>query len=421
MQFDSLRDYSLLTGIGIQVVDCSGTLSYATEQYQKTQAALDFLADLLDVKRQIEEVTIKSLPRSIEYGGLYTFLDPRGLAFVTAPIFKGGNCDKYIIGGPIILSDIDDYLEYEVIAQAKRSVSMAKARETISTIPVSSPTIVSAFSEQLFVNALFISGGRLAVAHSSAIGAEGRPGDSGQSDSPDLKRLRVRAYMYDRKEKVNEQFQLLKALQDQDVVQAKVLLNEILEQILFHPRNNMDFIKSRVVELIGIMTSSAMHSGADAKLVAELRDQAFLEIEERNTFDDIVAWLNQVFSLFSTHTFKNPHSKHASAIKQSMAFMLEHYNEKITLSDVAGHVCFSPTYLCTLFKTEMGQSFKSCLNRIRIERSKELMPNRSLSIADISYAVGFGDQSYFARVFKQYEGITPYHYRLTCKPKDSIY
>jgi len=99
--------------------------------------------------------------------------------------------------------------------------------------------------------------------------------------------------------------------------------------------------------------------------------------------------------------------------------MMEHYCEKITLNDVATHVSFSPTYLCTLFKNEMGQSFKGCLNRIRIEKSKELMPNNDLSIADISYEVGFADQSYFARVFKQYEGKTPYHYRLTSKPIDT--
>jgi AraC-like DNA-binding protein len=419
MQFDSLRDYSLLTGIGIQVVDGAGATSYITDQYHKTMGALDFLIELLDVSSSTKEVTAKSLTRSIEYGGLYTFLDPRGLTFVTAPIFKGGICEKFIIGGPIILSDIDDYLEYEVIAQAKKSVNPTKAREIISAIPVSSPTMVSAFSEQLFVNASFISGGNLPTIYSTVDGIDTPYGNNSYLEPPDLKRMRVRAYMYDKKERVNEQYQLLKALQDQDDLQAKVLLNEILEQILFHPRNNMDFIKSRVVELIMIMASSAMRSGADLKLVAQLRNRAFLEIEEHSSFDEIVAWLNQIFNLFLTHTFKNPNSKHAFVIKQSMAYMLEHYNERITLSDVAAHVSFSPTYLCTLFKTEMGQNFKGCLNRIRIEKSKDLMPDHKLSIADISYAVGFSDQSYFARVFKQHEGITPYHYRLTCKPMES--
>ena len=408
----------MITGVGIQVVDRAGTVYFVTDQYAITQEALDYLATLLGTQEQTRRVKAKSLLRSTEYGGLYTFLDPCGLTFITAPIIKGSSCERFVIAGPIILSNIDDYLSFEVLPQiTKSSINFAQAREIISAIPVYDPRLVSAFSEQLFVNTAFISGGKLSEIYFS------NSMSIGFIDTPDtnieLPPLRVRRYMYDDKEKVNEQFRLLKTLQNQEELQAKVLLNEILEQILFHPRNNMDFIKGRVIELVDIMTHSAMRNGAESKMVIQIRNRAFTEVEEQKTLDDIVVWLNQLFDLFSSHTYKNPNSKHAEAIKKSLAYMLEHYWEKITLSDVADYVSFSPTYLCTMFKTEMGQSFKGCLNRIRIEKSKELMPDQELSIADISYKVGFADQSYFARVFKQYEGITPYHYRLTSKPSEN--
>jgi len=419
LQFDSLRDYSLITGVGIQVVDRSGVSSYVTDQYLKTQEALEFLADLLNVGEQIKDVKTKSMIRSAEYGGLYTFLDPCGLTYITTPIVKGNTFSRFVIGGPIILSDIDDYLNFEVLPRtASANIGFQDALDIVSAIPVCDPTLVSAFSEQLFVNTAFITGGKLSENYLSDDMMPSVTNTYTYDKDTELAHLRVRRYMHDDKEKVNEQYRLLKTLQSQEELQAKMLLNEILEQILFHPRNNMDFIKNRVVELISIMTNSAMRNGADVKIVAQLRNRAFLEVEDHKTLDDIVMWLNQLFDLFSSYTFRNPHSKHAEAIKKSLGYMLEHYDEKITLNDVAAHVSFSPTYLCTMFKNEMGQSFKGCLNRIRIEKSKELMPNHELSIADISYKVGFADQSYFARVFKQYEGITPYHYRLTSKPSD---
>jgi AraC-like DNA-binding protein len=418
LQFDSLRDYSLVTGIGIQVVDRNGNAFFTTDQYAKTRDALLFLANLLDVGDKIEQVKIKSLTRSTEYGGLYTFLDPRGLTFITTPIVKNNNCSRFVIGGPIILSDVDDYLQFEVLPLAQNSTfSTAEVHRIVSAIPGCSPKMVSAFAEQLFVNTAFISGGKLMHRANFTDKLLFATSDSlEQKEGFELSSLRVRSYMYDDERNLNEQYRLLKTLRSQEDIQAKILLNEILEQILFHPRNNLDFIKGRVIELVTIMTQAAVHNGADAKMVTNLRNKASIEIEEHKTLDDIVIWLNDLFELFSSHTFKNPNSKHAEAIKESLAYLLEHYGEKITLNEVAAHVSFSPTYLCTLFKNEMGQSFKSCLNRIRIEKSKELMPNHDLSIADISYKVGFADQSYFARVFKQYEGITPYHYRITSSP-----
>ena len=48
---------------------------------------------------------------------------------------------------------------------------------------------------------------------------------------------------------------------------------------------------------------------------------------------------------------------------------------------------------------------------VRIEESKRLLANTDYSVIDIAVASGFGDQSYFSRVFKKYTGLTPRQYR----------
>jgi AraC-like DNA-binding protein len=199
-------------------------------------------------------------------------------------------------------------------------------------------------------------------------------------------------------------------------LKARVLYNEIVQQLLFHPRNNLNLIKNKALELVIILTQTATSKGADVKVVTQLRNRAYMELDEMESLDLFIPWMGRLYNQFEHYTLNSSDSKHAKTVRDAITFILEHYSEKITLKDVAAHVAFAPTYFCTLLKTETGQNFRSCLNRIRVEKSKELLDDDGISIADIAYRVGFTDQSYFARVFKRQEGMSPYQYRLTCRP-----
>lgn len=98
-------------------------------------------------------------------------------------------------------------------------------------------------------------------------------------------------------------------------------------------------------------------------------------------------------------------------MKKAVNFIGQHYSEPITLAYVADEVHLNPAYFSTLFKKEIGMSFKEYLNHVRIEESKRLLSNSNFSIIDIAIAVGFEDQSYFSKVFKKYTGMTPKQFR----------
>jgi YesN/AraC family two-component response regulator len=59
----------------------------------------------------------------------------------------------------------------------------------------------------------------------------------------------------------------------------------------------------------------------------------------------------------------------------------------------------------------MKINFNSYLNYVRIEMSKKLLLDKSISLVDVSNLVGFEDQSYFSKVFKKLTGQTPNTYR----------
>ena len=55
--------------------------------------------------------------------------------------------------------------------------------------------------------------------------------------------------------------------------------------------------------------------------------------------------------------------------------------------------------------------FNAYLNYVRIEMSKKLLLDPSISMVEVSNLVGFEDQSYFSMVCKILTGLNPYNFR----------
>lgn len=92
-------------------------------------------------------------------------------------------------------------------------------------------------------------------------------------------------------------------------------------------------------------------------------------------------------------------------------YINDNYAEQITLDTVANRIGFSSFYFSKIFKQHMNMNFIDYLTMIRINKSKELLMDLSISIKEISDLIGYNNPDYFTRVFKRCEGITPTEYR----------
>ena len=100
-------------------------------------------------------------------------------------------------------------------------------------------------------------------------------------------------------------------------------------------------------------------------------------------------------------------------VKNALAYMEEHYNEKLTLGLVAEKTYVSQWHLSKLLNKQEGRNFSEILNQIRVEHAKILLKEMQYRIVDISEMVGFSDVAHFSRVFKKIEGISANEYRNT--------
>ncbi|UPK45955.1 helix-turn-helix domain-containing protein [Paenibacillus pabuli] len=98
------------------------------------------------------------------------------------------------------------------------------------------------------------------------------------------------------------------------------------------------------------------------------------------------------------------------SMERSIAFMENHFSEKITtegLSEIAG---VSRSHYSTLFKQLTGFTPNEYLSRLRVHRVKELLISGSASLREIALKVGYKDEFYLSRRFKQQTGESPSGY-----------
>ncbi|MGM0921253.1 MAG: response regulator [Bacillota bacterium] len=102
-------------------------------------------------------------------------------------------------------------------------------------------------------------------------------------------------------------------------------------------------------------------------------------------------------------------------ISMAKKYIHNHYQESLSLEDVAANVELTPTYFTKMFKEQTKLTFIDYVTDVRIEKSKELLLNTKLSLKEIAYEVGYKDPNYFSRVFKKWTNLSPKHYRSNTK------
>jgi AraC-like DNA-binding protein len=98
-------------------------------------------------------------------------------------------------------------------------------------------------------------------------------------------------------------------------------------------------------------------------------------------------------------------------ITSAKAFIAAHYDEKLSLRQVAKAVHTNYLHFRKKFKETTGMNFASYLTRVRVEKAKNLLLNPHYEIDEIAYDVGFGSVTHFNRMFKRFAGLSPTAHR----------
>nr|WP_245624984.1 AraC family transcriptional regulator [Paenibacillus stellifer] len=89
----------------------------------------------------------------------------------------------------------------------------------------------------------------------------------------------------------------------------------------------------------------------------------------------------------------------------------EHYNEKITVEQLAALVPLSRVHFSRLFKQLTNKTITEYINLVRINRSEDLLRSTGMNVSEIALATGFSDVYYFSRMFKRLKKVSPKEWR----------
>ncbi len=121
----------------------------------------------------------------------------------------------------------------------------------------------------------------------------------------------------------------------------------------------------------------------------------------------------QLFAIYQNAKKKDvtPPSADLVLFRRMAGFIHRHYQEKLSLEDVAEAGSVSKSKCGQVFKKYASQTPIEFLNLYRLSLSAEMLSSSEKSIAEIASSCGFGQQSYYNRLFLREYGMTPNEYR----------
>lgn len=115
--------------------------------------------------------------------------------------------------------------------------------------------------------------------------------------------------------------------------------------------------------------------------------------------------------MYEPQVFKESKSrKEMVRMKDVLEMIRSNYPDALTLQTIAECAKMNEKYFCRYFRSITGRTPMDYLNYYRIECACEQLTLSTKSIMQVGLDSGFGDGSYFVKVFKRYKAMTPSQY-----------
>lgn len=98
-------------------------------------------------------------------------------------------------------------------------------------------------------------------------------------------------------------------------------------------------------------------------------------------------------------------------VDRAVAYLRDHLQEPVTLTELADHVGLSRYHFLRLFRDRTGQTPFAHLTGIRVEEAQRLLRHGRASSTEIAALCGFASPSAFSATFRRHTGVTPSAYR----------
>lgn len=136
-----------------------------------------------------------------------------------------------------------------------------------------------------------------------------------------------------------------------------------------------------------------------------------LKISEGKNLQKLMQLFRQMLISYCACIQNYSLEKYSPLIRRVISYIQLNYQEQLSLRQLAKHCHVNANYLSELFREETGMTLTAYINRYRVERSIPMLKYSEMRIAKISETIGFSDENYYSRIFKNQLGVSPKKYR----------
>ncbi len=365
-------------------------------------------------RRRCKKERQRSLEIAIETGQSYTCLCHAGIVLVCVPVMDKDKALGGIFFGKCLWEPATEILVRDIQKRLKDTrVDKKKLAAGIRKLPVIAGRQIHRSAEFLF-DLLYEVGGF------DPRGIRWRQQRAEQQS-------KIGEFIQERKKVGTEwryplesERELMGKVKIGDRTGAKEILNSILGTILFHNPGDLGVLKARMLELLSILSRSAVEGGVDVDVMLEKNLNFVNKVMSINNQQDLCAWISTALNEFIELVYSSQDAKKVTQIRPAINYIDANYDKPITLADIAKVSYLSVSRLAHLFKEQMGITIIDYLTSVRIERAKQLLLGTEQSCTEICFQVGYNNQSYFSRTFKELVGMSPRQFRARNQRRDKI-
>lgn len=158
-------------------------------------------------------------------------------------------------------------------------------------------------------------------------------------------------------------------------------------------------------------------STAAANDIKKVLNELLKENNEKNSFWSerflllIVELLIRLYRYSSASFPVNETNDAIRIVTQIQQFIICNCQKEISLEAMAKEHFINKYYLSRIFKKITGYTFKDYTILQRLSVAKDLLLHTDLSVTEVCLQSGYNNINHFIRIFKTYEGITPYQFK----------
>ncbi|MCK5528423.1 MAG: helix-turn-helix transcriptional regulator [Kiritimatiellae bacterium] len=383
------KDYKACFGLTVQLINSSGVcVSDARE------GSISHLPVVVKARQA-------ALKQGVQWGEANVFYLAPGVISWVVPVVDGDTVLGGIIGGEL-LSDIEDR-EVAINYLAGAGYKRDKARRFVMKLTIREQSLWSADISYLYDLVYAVSGYKPRLLNVNRENAQQQREIA--EDIQDMK-VDVGRLQYT----LNDERILLSLMRVGDRSGARRVLNRMLASIfLYSPRPAI--VRARAIEMIGYLTRSAVEDNPLQDHLIERHLGWIDKLIHADGFEELCIVVRDTLDDFMNSIMLHGYNRSSTQVQGVLDYLSKNFMTHIALDDLVAEMGISRSHICHLVKQHTGKTVNQHIRTMRLQKACELLADSSIDYSDMAYELGFNDQSYFIKQFRETMGVTPAKYR----------